>query len=476
MKVSVIGTGYVGLVTGTCLSFLGSDVLCCDNNEGKINKLKRGIIPIYEPGLPEIFSKCCGKQLNFTTDIKEAAAHADVVFICVDTPTKKDNRCDTSRVLQAARSVASGINRYVVIVIKSTVPVGTARLVSGEIQKVLDSRGLSAVKTGGSCCFDVVSNPEFLREGSAVNDFMNPDRIVIGTDSERALNIMKELYKEITSKNTPVIETNSETAELIKYASNAFLAAKISFINEVADLCECCNADVRKVAEGMGLDKRIGPEFLKAGPGFGGSCFPKDVKALISMAGKHGVMARIAKCVLDVNEERKIQMAEKIIKLVDPDGIPAGLDGKPREVTPADGRPLDRTPQDGKPSDRKPVIGVLGLSFKPGTDDIRESPSIAIIMELLKKGAVIKVFDPRAMENTRKQYPDLDITYCSDIESACRNCDCVVLATEWDEFTGIDFDRLKRIVRRPVFIDLRNVYDPRKVKSFGFMYAGVGVK
>ncbi len=442
MNVSVIGTGYVGLVTGACLASLGMNVMCCDYDTVKIDKLKRGIMPIYEPGLIGVVGNC--SKLEFSSKMEDAVEHADIIFIAVNTPTTADNRCDTANVLEAARMIAREISSYTVVIIKSTVPVGTGLRVRNEIKRVLNERN-------SEIGFDVVSNPEFLREGSAVRDFMYPDRIVIGADNEKAANVTKEVYKYQISHKVPVLVTNKETAELIKYASNAFLAGKISFINEIADLCEQCGADVMEVAQGMGLDGRIGPQFLRPGPGFGGSCFPKDVRALIGMADDYGVEARIAGSVLDVNNDRIGRMTEKIAEATvgsDESGGLIGLKGH--------------------------IISVLGLAFKPETDDIRDSPAIAIIKELLLKEATVRVYDPQAMDNVRVQYPELEVTYCSDIITACTNCDCIVLATEWEQFGRLDLKELRQVVRSPVIIDLRNLYRPEQVRSYGFVYKGVG--
>lgn len=436
-NISIIGTGYVGLVTGVCLASMGRNVMCCDQDIAKVEMLSRGAMPIFEPTLKELAENCIEKKrLSFTSDIACAVSHSDIIFITVNTPTLPDNSCDTSHVLQAARSIGTHMDRYKVIINKSTVPVGTGTGVKGIISSVLQQRGCDIP-------FDVVSNPEFLREGSAVTDFLNPDRIVIGAESEKAAELVKDIYREQIESNTPVVLTNIETAEMIKYASNAFLAAKISFVNEIANLCEACGINVSEVTKGMGLDGRIGSQFLNPGPGFGGSCFPKDVRALAALASRHGCESLILDSVLEVNRHQRERMVRKVEN---------ALEGRP------DGR----------------MVTVLGLSFKPGTDDIRESPAVWLISALLERNAVVAVYDPQAMENMKKEYPNMGLKYCGDIYSACSMSECVVLATEWKEFSGLDFRRLRSIVKKPVFIDLRNMFEPEYVKSNGFYYEGVG--
>lgn len=437
--ISIIGTGYVGLVTGACLASMGMNVYCCDQDAEKINSLKEGVIPIFEPSLDSIIEECARKQkkLHFTTDIKKAVSRSDVIFITVNTPTSQDNTCDVSHVFEAAREIAQHMNSYKVIVNKSTVPVGTGMKVKNEINKILKRRKKKMN-------FDVVSNPEFLKEGSSVSDFTNPDRIIIGAENDRAADIMKEIYRSQIASNIPVLVTSIETAEMIKYASNSFLAMKISFINEVANICELCNIDIRTVTRGMGLDKRIGMQYLNPGPGFGGSCFPKDVRALTGLSREYGYEPLLLDSVLEVNNRQKKRMIEKIEAALD------GLEGR--------------------------KIAVLGLAFKPGTDDIRESPSLTILASLLDKKAAVSVYDPQAMDNMKKNYPQMDLEYFDNVYSACSQCDCIVLATEWEEFANLDFSALKDIIRKPVFIDLRNVYDPEHVRSFGFYYEGVGRK
>lgn len=438
MNIAVIGTGYVGLVTGGCLAQLGMNVICMDIDEDKIEKLKKGLIPIYEPGLEEVIRENYNSErLSFTANIKEAVEHAEVIFIAVSTPSQQDGSAELKHVYQAARDIASSMEDYKVIVNKSTVPVGTAHRVKAEIENILKQRN----KT---CGFDVVSNPEFLREGTAVKDFLKPDRIVIGAESETALNLMKRIYHVQNQLDIPMIVTNLETAEMIKYAANAFLAAKISYINEIADMCDLCNADICAVSEAMGLDNRIGPKFLSPGPGYGGSCFPKDTKALVIIGKNLGYVPKLVESTVEVNDNQPKIMFGKIKNAI--------------------GSVENRT------------ITILGIAFKPETDDIREAPAINIMKRLLDNGAKIKAFDPKAMENAKKTYPELPIEYCSDIYSACEESDCIVLVTEWRDFTNLDFSTLKSIVRTPVFIDLRNVYEPGCIKNSGFIYKGVGRK
>ncbi|RCX12525.1 UDPglucose 6-dehydrogenase [Anaerobacterium chartisolvens] len=435
MNISIVGTGYVGLVTGTCFSELGANVVCMDTDEVKISKLKKGIIPIYEPGLTELVERNYPGRLRFTSLISDAVAHGDIIFISVDTPTLADNTSDLTNIYNAVRDIALCMTGYKVIVNKSTSPVGTGQSIKREIQSILKMQGKPFD-------FDMVSNPEFLREGNAVVDFMCPDRIVIGAESIKALEIIEELYARQAALGIPLVSTDIETAEMVKYASNAFLAAKISLMNEIANLCELCGSDAGIVSEAVGLDKRIGRHFLNPGPGFGGSCFPKDLRAMLGIAKDNGYTPKIIKSIIDVNEEQKVLMFRKIKKTV------GRLKGK--------------------------TVTVLGLSFKPGTDDIRESPSIAIIRKLLDGGAKVKVYDPQAMKNTQSQNPDLNVQYCQNTFSASIKTDCIVLATEWDQFVCLDFDHLKKLVRTPVFVDLRNVYNSDDVKKYGFSYTGVG--
>ena len=438
MNIAVIGTGYVGLVTGCCLAQLGMNVICMDIDEDKIKRLKNGIVPIFEPGLEEIIRENYSfERLSFTTSIKEAVAHAKVIFIAVGTPPQQDDSADLKHVYQVARDIARHMEDYKVIVNKSTVPIGTGHFVKTEIESILQQRN----KTFG---FDVVSNPEFLREGTAVKDFLKPDRIVIGAESETSLNLMKKIYAVQIQLDIPIVVTNLETAEMIKYAANAFLATKISYINEIADMCDLCNADISIVCKAMGLDNRIGPKFLNPGPGYGGSCFPKDTKAFVKIGKDLGYIPKIIESTVEVNNNQSMIMFEKIKNTI------GSLQNK--------------------------VITILGIAFKPETDDIREAPAINIMKMLLENGVKIKAFDPEAMENAKKAHPDLDIKYCRDIYSACEDSDCIVLITEWEDFTNLDFLKLKSIVRTPIFIDLRNAYMPSFVKNLGFLYKGVGRK
>lgn len=436
MNVSVVGTGYVGLVTGACLAELGIKVLCMDTDENKIDKLMKGILPIYEPGLEELILKNSKTgNLAFTTSIKEAVENSQVIFIAVGTPTKEDDSADLRYVFAAVSEIANFMKDYKVIVTKSTVPVMTGQRIKEKINGILKSKNLYLD-------FDVVSNPEFLREGTAVEDFMKPDRIVIGGENLNAINIIRKLYEPLTSKGVPIIETNLETSEIIKYASNAFLATKVSFINEISNICELCNADVITVAKAMGLDNRIGSKFLNAGPGYGGSCFPKDTRALIKTGMLLGYTPQIVKAAVEVNDRQIGVMLNKIKRIL------GTLKGK--------------------------RITVLGAAFKPETDDIRESPSIAIIKSLLKNEALISLVDPQSIVNVKQNYPELSIAYFDNLYSASQDSDAVILVTEWDDFKGIEFDKLGKLVHTPNFIDFRNVYEPSYVRSFGFTYEGVG--
>lgn len=436
MNISIIGTGYVGLVTGACLASQGFNVMCCDMDTDKIEKLKNGLLSIYEPGLSELVNNCLQRDnLSFTSSIAETVAYSDVLFITVNTPVLEDNTCDSKYIDAAADEIASQIDSYKVIVNKSTVPVGTGRRIGTLISRVLAERGVKIT-------FDIVSNPEFLREGSAINDFLNPDRIIVGANSTSARQILRKIYSFQLEKGIPLIESNIETAEMIKYASNTFLAAKISFINEISNICELCSADALTVARGTGLDKRIGAEFLEPGPGFGGSCFPKDIKTLSGLAAALSYDPIFINSVIEVNRRQKNRMIQKIESAAGP------LDNK--------------------------TITVLGLSFKADTDDVRESPSEAIIRELLEKKAIIKVYDPKAMEVMKKQNPGLRIMYCDNAYDACLDSECIILATGWNEFKKLDFKKLAKLVKKPVFMDLRNIYDPLLVRSYGFYYEGVG--
>lgn len=433
MNVVMIGSGYVGLVSGACFAEFGANVICVDKDESKINALLQGGIPIYEPGLDDLVKRNVESgRLSFTTELKQAVKNAELVFIAVGTPTRRgDGHADLQYVYAAAEEVAGYLEGYTVIVDKSTVPVGTARQVSRIIKK-----------TNPGADFDVASNPEFLREGSAIGDFMRPDRVVLGVESERAVALLRELYRPLNLIEAPIHITNLESAELIKYASNAFLATKISFINEISQLCEKVGADVHSVSKGMGLDGRIGKKFLHPGPGYGGSCFPKDTLALIRIAQEHGASSRIVESVVEVNASQKARMVTKI-----------------------------REALGGSESDK--VIGVLGLTFKPETDDMRDSPSLAILPALADKGAVVKVHDPEGMEEAKKILPK-SIQYCDSVDQVIENADAIVLMTEWNEYRGLDLEHLKQKMKGKVFVDLRNVYERELMQSHGFDYYCVG--
>ena len=430
MNVCMVGTGYVGLVTGACLADLGMNVICVDVDEAKIAALSRGVIPIYEPGLEELVARNERKgRLRFTTDLKAGIESALVIFIAVGTPPKADGSPDLTFVRQVAEAVAEHMNDYKVVVTKSTVPTGTGKMITD----IIGGRN-------GRFEFSIVSNPEFLREGSAINDFLHPDRIVIGCSDPRAIEIMKEIYSPLSIRETPFVITDVASAELIKYASNGFLAVKISFINEIATLCELMGADVQAVARGMGLDPRIGPRFLLPGPGFGGSCFPKDTAAAADIARSLGTTFELIEATIRVNARTKARMLDKIR------GAAGPLAGK--------------------------TAAVLGLSFKPETDDIRESPALAVVEGLLESDVRVRAFDPAAMEGTKAVFPQLH--YARDAYDCALGADFVVLATEWNEFRALDLDQLAGAVRSRTMIDLRNVYDPRELRAAGWNYTGVG--
>ena len=433
MNVVMIGAGYVGLVSGACFAEFGADVTCVDKDAARIAALKAGEIPIYEPGLDNLVERNMrAGRLAFTTELAEPVAQADLVFIAVGTPTRRgDGYADLKYVYAAAGEVATHLQDYTVIVDKSTVPVGTAR----EVLRI-------ARKANPEADFDVASNPEFLREGSAIADFMRPDRVVLGVESERAEALLRELYRPLNLIEAPILVTGLESAEITKYAANAFLATKISFINEISQLCEQTGADVHEVARGMGLDGRIGRKFLHAGPGYGGSCFPKDTVALIRMAQEHGVSSRIVESVVEVNASQKARMVSKI-----------------REAL--GGSVADKT------------IAVLGLTFKPETDDMREAPSLAILPALLDRGAVIRAHDPEGMEEAKKELPAA-VIYAAGIDEAVQNADAVVLLTEWNQYRGLDLPRLRAQMRGNVFVDLRNVYERELMATHGFAYTCVG--
>jgi UDPglucose 6-dehydrogenase len=433
MNICIVGTGYVGLVTGACFADFGLNVTCVDKDAGKIKKLKGGDIPIFEPGLKELVEKNHAEgRLVFTTDLADGIKRALVIFIAVGTPQKDDGTADLSYIEEVARSVASNLDGYKVVVTKSTVPVGTGNL----IRKIISE------ENGHEGMFDVASNPEFLREGSAVEDFMRPNRVVIGVSSPQAKAIMQDLYSPLYLIETPFVITDVETAELAKYASNAFLATKISFINEVANLSERVGADVHTVAKIMGLDNRIGGKFLHPGPGYGGSCFPKDTLAITRIAREADYTFKIVDAVIEVNSRQRAFMVEKIKKAAGP------LSGK--------------------------TIGVLGLAFKPNTDDIRESPAIDIVRMLVEEGASIRTYDPAGMENAREVLPAGSVTYCEDSYGAADGSDVLVILTEWNQFRKLDLDRIKKLLKRPVMVDLRNVYKPALMREHGFDYTSVG--
>jgi UDPglucose 6-dehydrogenase len=429
----MIGTGYVGLVTGTCFAEFGIEVICVDIVKEKIEKLNRGELPIYEPGLDDMVANNVKEgRLKFTTDLKSAVEQALVIFIAVGTPQAADGSADMRYVETVTKDIARYMNEYKVIVNKSTVPVGAGKWIKGLIQK----NQVTPIP------FSVVSNPEFLREGSAIEDFMRPNRVVIGTeeDDEEAMAIMRDLYKPLYLIETPIVMTNLASAELTKYAANAFLATKISFINEVANICERVGADVHDVAKGMGLDHRIGSKFLHPGPGYGGSCFPKDTLALLNIAQKHGYSFKIVEAAVNVNEQQRHLMLEKIKAVV------GDLRGK--------------------------TIAVLGLSFKPGTDDMREAPSVDIICGLQKHGARIQAYDPVAMHEAGKVLTD--VVFAEDTYGAISGADALVFVTEWNQFRGLDLDKVKILLKTPIIIDLRNIYDPPKMREYGFHYVSVG--
>ena len=441
MNICVVGSGYVGLVTGACFADFGLNVTCVDKDPEKIEMLSRGEIPIYEPGLKELVSKNAGQgHLTFTTDLSGAIKNSLVIFIAVGTPPKEDGSADLVYVKEVARTIAENLNEYKVIVTKSTVPVGTGKIIEEIIR----------AEAKGEAHFDVASNPEFLREGSAIEDFMRPDRVVIGTKNPQAVAILKDLYSPLYLIETPFVVADVETAELIKYVSNAFLATKISFINEVAELCERTGADVHVVAKAMGLDKRIGSKFLHPGPGFGGSCFPKDTSAVLQMAEKLGYDFKIVRSLIEVNSERSGRMVEKIEKAM------GGSEG-----------------DTGVTSIKGKTIAVLGLTFKPNTDDIRESPAIDIVRGLVEKGAVVRVYDPAGMDNARDELA-ATVTYCEDPYEAASEASCLVLITEWNQFRMLDMGRIKNLLKNPVMVDLRNIYEPKAMREAGFEYTSVG--
>jgi UDPglucose 6-dehydrogenase len=432
MRVAMIGTGYVGLVSGACFADFGHDVVCVDKDKSKIAALARGEVPIYEPGLNDLVAaNTRAGRLTFSNDLPGAVKAADAVFIAVGTPSRRgDGHADLSFVYEAAREIAGSLDGFTVVITKSTVPVGTG----DEVERIIREAKPKAE-------FAVVSNPEFLREGAAIRDFKLPDRIVVGSEDARAREVMTELYRPLYLNRSPILFTDRRTAELIKYAANAFLATKITFINEIADLAEKVGADVQEVARGIGLDNRIGPKFLHAGPGFGGSCFPKDSVALIKTGQDHDAPLRIVEAVVAVNDARKRAMARK---------VSAALGGELRGKT----------------------IAVLGLTFKPNTDDMRESPSIPLITALQDMGAKVRAYDPNGMEQAKPLMSN--VAFCNDAYDCAQGASALVIVTEWEQFRALDFARLKKVMERPVLVDLRNIYRPEEVARHGFVYESVG--
>ena len=432
MQLTMIGTGYVGLVSGVCFSDFGHDVVCVDKLPAKIEALERGEVPIYEPGLDELMAKnVSAGRLKFTLELDAAVAEADAVFIAVGTPTRRgDGHADLTYVYDAAREIARSLKDYTVIVTKSTVPVGTNR----EVARVIRAENPDAD-------FDLSSNPEFLREGAAIEDFMHPDRVVLGVESERAQDVMAKIYRPLTLREAPIVYTDLESAEMIKYAANAFLATKITFINEIANLCEKVGADIKSVSKGMGMDNRIGGKFLHAGPGYGGSCFPKDTKALARIGQDHASPIKIVEQVIAINDERKRQMTDKIMYLCD-----------------------------DKVKGKK--IAIYGVTFKPNTDDMRDSPSLTIVPALVGAGADVHVVDPQGRKEGEDMMPS--VTWQEDPYAAAEDADVVVILTEWNEFRALDLSRLAGLMKTAKMADLRNIYDPEEAHSAGFEYVGVG--
>lgn len=432
MRIAMIGSGYVGLVSGACFAEFGFDVTCVDKDEGKIVRLNEGRIPIYEPGLDALVaSNREAGRLSFSTDLAASVKGADVVFIAVGTPSRRgDGHADLSYVYAAAKEIAGAIDGYTVVVTKSTVPVGTGR----EVNSIIE-----AARPGID--FDVASNPEFLREGSAINDFMRPDRVVIGTNADRAREVLGRLYRPLNLLETPILYTTRETAELIKYATNAFLATKITYINQMADLCEVVGADVTDVARGMGLDGRIGRKFLHPGPGYGGSCFPKDTLALVKTARDAGAPVTLVEQVVAANDARKVAMAGKILAALNNDA-------------------------------RGKTIAVLGLTFKPNTDDMRESPALSILPELLKAGARVRAYDPEGMEEAKRLLDG--VNFASGVEDAMKGADCLVILTEWNQFRSLDPETIRSELKTPILVDLRNVFNPADMAAAGIAYFSIG--
>jgi len=433
-KIGIIGTGYVGLTTGVALASLGHKVICVDKDKEKMNNLNRGIIPIYEPGLEDLLNTYKA-NIEFTSDFSRIIQKSEIIFICVGTPSKEDGSIDMSYFREAVTEIAKLLNDYKIIVNKSTVPVGTGDWVKKEIGKYYK---------GG---FSVVSNPEFLREGSALKDFLEPDRVVIGVEDERSKEIMLEIYSKI---DAPKLITDIRSAEMIKYAANAFLAMKISFINEIANICEKVGADVKKVAEGIGLDKRIGPYFLNAGIGYGGSCFPKDIDGLLMIANNHNYDFKLLKAVAEVNEYQQEKFVKKIIDILI--------------------------------KEKGDTVAICGLAFKPNTDDVRKSPALKIIRRLVEEGYKVKAYDPKAIENAKEELQILskkyleNISFCNDPYEAAKKADVLALVTEWSEFYNLDMNKIKSLMRKPYFLDGRNQFDPKEMRKLGFYYEGVGRK
>lgn len=437
MKIAIVGTGYVGLVTGTCFAEMGVDVTCVDVQKEKIENLKKGIIPIYEPGLENMVHRNHeAGRLNFTTDLTEVLDDVEIVFSAVGTPPDEDGSADLKYVIEVARTIGRHMNKYVLVVTKSTVPVGTAQKVKAAIQEELDKRGVEIP-------FDVASNPEFLKEGAAIKDFMSPDRVVVGVESEKAQKLMTKLYRPFLLNNFRVIFTDVPSAEMIKYAANSMLATRISFMNDIANLCELVGADVNMVRKGIGSDSRIGSKFLYPGCGYGGSCFPKDVKALIKTAEKNGYTMRVLRAVEEVNEAQKSILFEKIMKRFD-----GNLQGK--------------------------KVAIWGLAFKPDTDDMREAPSLVLIEKLLAAGATVSVYDPIAMKECKRRIGDI-VTYAKDIYDAAFDADALMVVTEWKEFRLPSWAVLKRTMKQPILIDGRNIYDRHELDEQGFLYSCIGV-
>jgi UDPglucose 6-dehydrogenase len=434
MNICVVGTGYVGLVTGACLADFGMQVVGVDKDCAKIDRLSKGEIPIYEPGLKSLVTKNMEEgRLAFSTDLGPAIEEAQAVFIAVGTPPREDGSADLTFIREVAESIGTHLNGYKVIVTKSTVPIGTGQMIEQIVRE----------KAGGKHRFAVVSNPEFLREGSAIDDFMHPDRVVIGTRDPKAAELMRDIYSPLAAADVPIIVTDVESAELIKYASNGFLATKISFINEVARICEAWGANVEVVSKGMGLDSRIGPKFLNAGPGFGGSCFPKDTRAAAQIARDSNLRFKIIEAVVEVNDEVQARMLDKIESALD-----GGLSGK--------------------------KVAVLGLSFKPNTDDVRESPALVIVRGLLAGGAEVRAYDPEAMDAFADMLKEDSISYCKDAYDAADGADVLVIVTEWNQFRKLEVDRLHELLKQPLIVDLRNLYEPDKMAAAGFRYVSIG--